>query len=285
MSRSSQSAAVLRRIVLQRSASLRGRAEKVVTRVADRQPVTTPWHRLSGPIALGLTVLALVIFAFFIWTQFTDPRYAPLWSVDRITYREAGLRVLAGGQWFLPEQVTGQPYEVTLGHVMYPPVAMLWLVPAALLPDLLWWAIPLAVIAIIVVRHRPSMWGWAGIAACLAYPPTSQMLVSGNPGLWIAAAAAIGSVWPPAYALIFAKPSLFPFAFLGARDRGWWLLVGAGVALSIATLPLTLEWISALTNARGLFSGPLYGFRDLGWLLIPLIASRTTGHPTRGATS
>jgi hypothetical protein len=248
--------------------------------IADRQAVTTPWQRLSGPIALGATFLALIIFAFFLWTQVTDPRYAPLWGVDRAIYREAGLRVLAGGQWFLPEQVTGQPYDVIVGHVMYPPVAMLWLVPAALLPDLLWWAIPLAVIAVIVVRHRPSMWGWAAIAVCLAYPPTSQMLVSGNPGLWIAAAAAIGTVWPAGYALVFAKPSLFPFALLGARDRRWWLLTGLGLAVSLAMLPLTLEWIGALTNARGYFSGPMYAFRDLGWMLIPLIAARTR-RPTR----
>lgn len=249
----------------------------MITPVADRQAVTTPWQRFSGPIAFGVAILGLVIFAFFLWTQWTDPRYATLWGADRTIYREAGQRVLAGGQWFLPAQVTGQPYVVTVGDVMYPPVAMVWLVPAALLPDLFWWAIPLAVIAIVVVRHRPSMWGWAGIAACLAYPPTSQMLVAGNPGLWIAAAAAIGSVWSPAYALILAKPSLFPFALQGARHRGWWLILGVGAALSIAMLPLTLEWVGAITNARGYFSGPFYAYRDLGWLLIPLIASKTAG--------
>jgi len=240
-----------------------------MTRWGDGSPL---WRRLSAPLALGVILLALVIFAFFLWTQATDPRYASLWGVDRGIYREAGLRVLSGGSWFYPEQVTGQPYEVIVGHVMYPPVAMLWLVPAALLPDVLWWAIPLAVIAAIVIRHRPSPWGWAAIAACLAYPPTSQMLVSGNPGLWIAAACAIGTVWRPAFALVLAKPSLFPLALLGVRDRGWWVITAAGLAVSLVMLPLTLQWFDVMLNARGFFSGPLYAFRDLGWMLLPLIA-------------
>jgi len=234
--------------------------------------VPRPARRL---LAFGLTLLALLLFTFFLWVQATDPRYASLWGVDRTIYREAGLRVLAGGHWFYPEQVTGQPYEVIVGHVMYPPVAMLWLVPAALLPDLFWWAIPLAVIAWVVVRWRPSPWGWAGIAACLAYPPTSQMLVAGNPGLWIAAAAALGTIWRPAFALVLAKPSVFPFALLGVRDRLWWAIVAAGLAVSLVALPMTLQWVGVMLDARGFFSGPLYAFRDLGWMLIPIIAWRS----------
>ena len=223
-------------------------------------------------LAFGVAVVALSVFAFFMWTQATDPRYESLWGVDRTIYREAGLRVLAGGSWFYPEQVTGQPYEVMVGHVMYPPVAMLWLVPAALLPDLLWWAIPLVVIAWVVLRWRPSAWGWAGIAVCLAYPPTSQMLVAGNPGLWIAAAAALGTIWRPAFALVLAKPSLFLFALPGVRDWRWWAIVTVGLAISLLVLPMTLQWIEVILDARGFFSGPLYAFRDIGWMLLPIIA-------------
>ncbi len=229
--------------------------------------------RWSGPIAVGLATLGIFVFSWFMWVQMTDVRFESLRGVDRGIYREAGLRVLTGGSWLLPDQVTGEPYEVLVGHVLYPHVAMLWLVPAALLPGILWWAIPILTISWVVVRHRPSLWGWAAIGACLAYPSTSQMLVSGNPGLWVAASAAVGTLWRPAFAMVLMKPSLFLFAILGIRSRGWWVTFGGGVAVSIATLPLTLEWLVAVINARGEFSGPLYGIRDLGWMLIPLMAA------------
>lgn len=266
-----------------------GRLRAYATRPIDGREKARPilldraGARFSRPIALGVLLLAVVVFAFFLWVQATDPRYASLWGVDRTIYREAGLRVLSGGSWFYPEQVTGLPYEVLVGHVMYPPAAMLWLVPAALLPDILWWAVPLSVITVVVIRLRPSPWGWAGIGLCLAYPPTSQMLVSGNPGLWIAAACSLGTVWRPAYALVFAKPSLFPFALIGVRDRRWLAIVAFGLAVTLLMLPLTLQWLGAVVNARGQFSGPLYALRDLGWVTLPLAAryvgTRNAGTP------
>lgn len=230
------------------------------------------WHR---PLALGVAVLGLVMFGWWVLLEVLDPRYSPFIGGDRRIYHDAALRVIHGDFWFYPEQVTGAPYEAIYGHVMYPPVALVWLIPAAFLPDVLWWAIPLGVIAVVVVHHRPSSWGWAGMASCLAYPWSAPMLMSGNPGLWIAAACAIGTIWRPAFALILAKPSLFPFALLGARDRRWWLIGVLGLLVSIATLPLTIQWVGVVVNARGQFSGPLYAIRDVGWMLLPLVAWRT----------
>lgn len=237
------------------------------------------WQRWSRPLALGVTVLGLVIFGFWFASEALNPYYASALGADRRIYHDAALHVLNGGFWFYPDQVTGQPYVPEVGHVMYPPVALLWFIPAAFLPDILWWAIPLGVIAAVVIHHRPSPWGWAGVALCLAWPWSAPMLLAGNPGLWIAAACALGTVWRPAFALILAKPSLFPFALLGARSRGWWLIVGVGLVVSLATLPLTLEWVGAMLNARGPFSGPLYAIRDVGWMLLPVVAARTAGTP------
>jgi hypothetical protein len=226
----------------------------------------------------------VALFSFYLAVQLSDPRYATLLGIDRNTYREAGLRVLHGGAWFYPEQVAGLPYDVHGGHVMYPRVAILWLVPAALLPDLLWWAIPLVVIAAAVIHHRPSPWRWVAIGLCLAVPATSQVLIVGNPGLWIAAAIAVGTVWRPAFALVFLKPSLFPFAILGVRSRGWWLLSAVGFAVSLLMLPLTLQWLGVILNARGEFSGPLYSLRDVPLALIPILAGSVALSGRRGCT-
>lgn len=232
--------------------------------------------RWSKPLSLGLIVLGFVVFGWLIWLETTDARYSWAIGADRIIYRDAVFRLLDGGTWFYPEQTAGVPYEVIQGHVMYPPVALIWLVPGAFLPDLLWSLIPLSIIAGIVLWHRPSLWGWAGIALCLGYPWTPPMLLSGNPGIWIAAACALGTVWRPAFALILAKPALFPFALFGIRDRRWWVIVASGAALSLLMLEFTMQWIGVVLNARGMFSGPLYAIRDLGMMVLPLVAWRTS---------
>jgi hypothetical protein len=246
-------------------------------RWAERPASPVIASRWSHPIAVGVAVLALLGFAYFLFTQVTDPYFAPLRGLDRSTYHDAAERVLLGGSWFYPEQLTGQPYEVLAGHVLYPPTALVWLIPAAFLPDVLWWAIPLAIVATVVFHHRPSPWGWAAIAGCLVYPATSQLIVAGNPGLWIAAAMAVATVWRPAAAFILLKPSLFLFALFGARHRGWLVIVAVGALVSLMTLPAQIEWIGVVVNARGPSSGPLYSLRDVGLMLIPLIAYLARG--------
>jgi len=241
---------------------------------ADAELSATP----AGPsarsiaVARGITLLGLIIFGWLILLETLDPRFSVAIGADRDIYRAAAMRFAEGGSWFFPEQVAGVPYEVIQGHIMYPPVALIWLIPGAYMPDLLWYGIPLAIIAGVVLYHRPSPWGWACIALCLGYPWSPPHLLAGNPGIWIAAACALGTIWRPAFALILAKPSLAPFALLGIRHRGWWVIAGLGVIASLLMLPFTLQWVGVVLNARGQFSGLLYGLRDIGWMLLPLVA-------------
>jgi len=93
--------------------------------------------------------------------------------------------------------------------------------PGAHLPDLLWWGIPLVVVASVVVHHRPPLWAWPMIGLCVATFWSVEIIASGNPGLWIAMFVAIGTVWRPAFALVLLKQSLFLFALPGIRSRGW----------------------------------------------------------------
>ena len=74
------------------------------------------------------------------------------------------------------------PYETGVGGLgafnYSPPIA--WLIapfgalqwPTFLwLPAILWWAIPLGIIAGVVVYHRPSIWVWPLLAFCTSYGP------------------------------------------------------------------------------------------------------------------
>jgi hypothetical protein len=227
--------------------------------------------RWARPIAVGLTVLGLAIFAFFMVTILTTAPWNAVIGEDRRWYQEAALRWLHGGFWYYPEQVAG-PYVITPGHVLYPPVALVWLVPAAFLPDVLWWGIPLVVTAAIVWWHRPSVWAWPIIAVCLAYSWSAETIAVGGLSLWVLMFVALGTRWRPFFALVFLKPSLFPLALLGVRSRGWWVTAISLLVLSLAFLPMDLDYLRVLVNARGPLASLLYSGRDLPILAIPVAA-------------
>ena len=227
--------------------------------------------RLGRPLAVGLSVLALSVFVFILATAVLVPPYTWVVGVDRAIYHDAALRWVGGGPWYYPEQVAG-PYELIMGHILYPPTALLWFVPAAFLPDPLWWAIPIGVTAAVVWSHRPAPWTIPLMAACLAFPWTPVMVASGNPVIWIAMFVALGTRWRPAFVLVLLKPSLFPFAFLGVRSRGWWLAMAVFVAVSLVLLPMWLDYTRVLLNARGHIASVWYSAREVPMVAIPLIA-------------
>jgi hypothetical protein len=159
---------------------------------------------------------------------------------------------------------------------LYPPPTMLLLVaPMAALPAFLWWVVPLGIITAVVIRHRPSIWGWLGLVLCLAWPPTGYVIIAGNPVIWAAAFVALGTVWKGAAVLSLVKPSLAPFALVGVRSRGWWLAVIAYAIVALVMLPLWFDYLAVLQNGVGL--EPLYSLSHAPMMLIPVIAylSRT----------
>ena len=229
--------------------------------------------RFRGPVRLGLvlfTIATAVAFFVRLWIELHVGTTGVV-GVDHGIYREAALRWLGGGSFYYPEQVNG-PYEIVQGHVLYPPFALAWLVPGAYLPDLLWWGIPLVAIAAVVVHHRPPLWAWPMIGLCVATFWSVEIIASGNPGLWIAMFVAIGTVWRPAFALVLLKPSLFLFALPGIWSRGWWVIAAAIAALSIVLLPMSLDYVRVVLNARGGNATILYSIRDVPLMLVPLIA-------------
>jgi hypothetical protein len=148
-----------------------------------------------------------------------------MWGFDRTTYADATRRWLATGSFYNPWQLGG-PYPLHYRDILYPPIALLVLVPAMALPPLLWWLIPLAIYGAVIAYHRPAWWAWPLIAWCICWPVSLLVIGNGNPGIWAAAAVALGTLagWPAVMVLI--KPTLAPVrpdrgaaAFVVARAR------------------------------------------------------------------
>lgn len=87
--------------------------------------------------------------------------------------------------------------------------------------------------------------------------------------MWVAAfvALALRFGWPGA--LVLLKPSLAPFALIGARSRGWWLVA---LAMALISLPMLQDYIAALRNNVGAFPGLDYSVQDIPFIAIPIIA-------------
>jgi hypothetical protein len=190
-------------------------------------------------------------------------------GTDAQLYRDAGHRIMAGGPLYPAFQLAG-PYTMDQRPELYPPPTMYLLVaPMSALPAPLWWLIPIVVLAATVIHHRPSPWGWVAIFLCLAWPNTGFVLLAGNPVIWAAAALGLATIWPALGPLVLLKPSLAPFALFGIWTRGWWVTTALLVAVSVAMLPMWLDYLTVLRNGQ---ADLLYSIGHIPLMLIPLIA-------------
>ncbi len=108
------------------------------------------------------------------------------------------------------------------------------------------------------------------MALCLAWPTTPLKIWTGNPVIWCMAAMSIAIVYRWAAPFVLLKPSLFPFAFFGFRERSWWIGLAVFAALCLPFGVLWVDWVVSVLNSRG--SGPLYSLLEAPMLLLPLVA-------------
>jgi len=206
-------------------------------------------------------------------------------GVDYGIHVRAAQRWLEGASFYEPWQLAG-PYLLRgVGEVLYPPVALPLFLPFTVLPAVLWWAIPAALALAAVRRIRPRLEAWPVIALLCLYPRSQEVVLWGNPTMWVLAFALGGVAWGWPGALVLLKPSLVLFAAFGARTRGWWL---TGAALALAGLLLAgmwPEWFTVLRNAQG--AGPLYSLIDVPTMSIAVVAAlgRTGGRSSAFAAS
>lgn len=244
-------------------------------RVGLERALQKRWVRA---LFLGQTVALIIVFggAWLLEITLTDHSWRP--GVDYHLYMRATERWLAGGPFYPPEQLAG-PFDAFAGGILYPPVALVLFVPFTFLPAPAWWILPILVTVAGMVRLRPGLAGWPLIVAGLLYQNSIWLVVSGNPVMFgVAALAWLGAGWPTTF--FFLKPSLFPFAFLGARQRSWWVVTLGLALVSLLLLPMWFDWLTVIGNAvtgRGL----LYSLHDVPLLMAPLVAwaFRTRGEP------
>ena len=221
--------------------------------------------RLVRPVSFALSTAVLGIAAWY-WLQY-DTIYR---AVDYSMYMDATRRWLGGGPFYLPQQLAG-PYTLVPGDPLYPPVALLLFVPFTMVPAAAWWLVPLGLTAWGLWRLRPSPIVWPLLASTSWWWTASEKVVAGNPVIWVLAAECLACSfdWPGVFVLL--KPSLFPFALMGAWRQSWWIALAAFVAISVPFLPMWPQWLSTVLNARTP-SGPLYSVMEAPLLAMPIVA-------------
>jgi hypothetical protein len=243
-------------------------------------PAASPgrWYRLAMfGLAVALLLLAALsaVAAYDVVT--TDPRVG--FGIDFRIMRELGRRWLASGTMYLPYQLSG-PYSIDVTPdlaqtpALYPPAAGPVFAAVSLIPvpiaAVLWWSVPLGLVAALVVRWRPQPWAWAAIAACLVHPMAATQVMVGGTAMWMMAFVAGGLAWGWPGALVLLKPTMLPFALAGIRTKGWWMVVGAIAILTLAG-PF-LDYLKVAQNASASGDGVLYSIRTYPLVALPLLA-------------
>lgn len=189
------------------------------------------------------------------------------WGGDYTLYMDATRSWLDGGPFYQPWQlepyvISFVPGDIGATAILYPPYALTLFVPFTFLPAVLWWAIPLAIIAYCL--YPLSGWRLVALLVALVSPVTWFTVANGNPALWCAAFMVAGVRWGWPGVFVLLKPTLAPFALVGIRSRGWWVGLAAIGAMSLILWPLTMEYVTVLRNAGGPEAGPLYSVTS--WL-------------------
>lgn len=223
-------------------------------------------------IAIGLTLGILIVAAweFAVLVPLMQPA---AWGVDFHLYRDAASSWLAGDGFYHARQLAG-PYTIAAGDILYPPTILWLLLPFTVLPDVLWWAIPAALTAWAIRRLRPAPWVWPLAVLPFAVPDDLGAVVHGNPIIWIAALTWLGAAYGWGGALVWLKPSLFPFALVGIWRRRWWVACAAlaAVSLPFAPLPfapLLVQYPRVVLDSQD--GGLLYALAH-GWFLVAPLA-------------
>ncbi len=222
------------------------------------------------PVIISFGLVAYMIAKAISWAFQWPALYALITEADHAIYMRQAERVLAGGSLYPAWQLAG-PYHLNQLPEMYPPPTVYGLiVPLSLLPDPVWWIVPLAIVTAVVAYWRPSPWTWVGIMACLVFPHTWTSIAAGNPAMWSAAAVSLGTIWHWPAILALLKPTLAPFALVGVRSRNWWV---AFVVLGIVSLALLPAWFDYATVIRNNTEADLaYSIGNFPLVVIPLLA-------------
>jgi hypothetical protein len=254
--------------------------------ILDRR--LAPWAgRFSGrlgwarkwtrPAAVGLTLALAAAGIVELRAALSDIGVSII-GLDIGHYLDGTRRWLDTGSPYLQAEVAAS-FDFGPLTFLHPPLGLWLFLPFLFLPAVLWWAIPLGVVASLIVSWRPAPWTWPLMVGALVFSRFHVPLIVGNTDLWVWAGVAAGLRfgWP---ALVVAvKPSLGPLVLAGARHRSWW--IGAAI-VAAACIPFGALWLDWLAVIRHSPFGLTYSISNLPWLVVPIVAwaarSRTV-HP------
>jgi hypothetical protein len=198
-----------------------------------------------------LTGVLLLALGYELWVAATNPLgVLHYWGADYGVYMEAARRFLAGGGFYASWQFDASVTDISLHSTVYPPIGLLLFVPFSLLPPPAWWIVPLGTIAYVARRQCRTDWQRVALLAALVSPSSITALVAGNGTLWVAAAVVAGNRWGWPAAFIVLKPSLAPWALVGIRSRGWWIVMTVLVVVSLAMPPMWFDWVTVISAWR-----------------------------------
>jgi hypothetical protein len=190
-------------------------------------------------------------------------------GMDYGFYHDVGARWLADGSYYLPHQLAG-PYDLELMRdVLYPPTGLLLFVPAALLPGVLWWAVPIVVTIFIARGWSPQRWALGAALLLLAWPRAHAAFLFGNTDMWAMAAIAAGLRWGWPGILVGLKPTLALLVLIGVRRRSWWLAAAGLGFLAATSVGLWLDYVTVLGNTRSM--GLDYSLGAIPLLCVPIV--------------
>jgi hypothetical protein len=231
---------------------------------------------------LGLTLVVLA-FAAAMWAaKFGAFVRAGALGIDYRTFVVVGHRLLEDGTPYLAYQaqpylalpeVFRQPADVPF---LYPPPFALVGVALTVVPWPVWWIVPIGIVAWTLASWKPAPWAWPILALALTHPGLASVVAVGGSSMWAVALVFAGLRWGWPAVLIVLKPSLVPFALLGLRRRSGWVAVAVMGVVSLAMLPLWVEYATAITNATDVRWW--YSLGDLPLLLVPLMAYLASRH-------
>ena len=240
--------------------------------MARTLPLPLTGHAPTRLVLLAITVVIAafaVVEAILMYEQIRTNTGGWYIGMDYDFYRGVGARWLADGTYYLPHQLAG-PYDVALMvDNLYPPTALALFVPLVFLPAVVWWIVPAAIVGYALWRWRPALWAWPVMLLLLMWPRAMGSLFHGNTDMWAAAGVAGALLWGWPAAIIALKPTLLPLALIGIRRRAWWVAVAIGLATVAATLPLWLDYVTAMRNLR---IGWEYSLGSIPIVVLPLVA-------------
>jgi hypothetical protein len=233
-----------------------------------------PWPSRAGlrrwsPVRI-LTVLFAGLLTAEVIASFAVIRDAGDLFIDFTFYRQIGTRWLADGTYYLPHQLTGVPYGIVpMEDVLYPPTALFLFVPLTVVPPLVWWIVPVGILVATTWLWRPRPIALLAMLLLLIWPRAESAFIFGNSDMWMAAGIAAGLRWGWPALILVVKPIFLPLAALGASRVSWWVGAGVLVLVSLAMLPLWLQYVTAMRTLR---IGLDYSLGSLPLLLVPITA-------------